>query len=701
MAGVNESANSLRWLLDRIGAPLDVSWCAIRDRMRAPQGQSVLLTTDWIADPWLVKGIEPAKFSSLAAPLYQPPDAVDAWPDFGVATTFSKLPLSLIPTRHAAVDDLMAQAQTVGDSSELAVREFSASQERVASHGDAHMIFGDHVRSWILAAVGSLLRGVAFAPAGIDPDALAEQVVARVGAPLRFPLPPPWALSNPFGDRHLELLLNLTLEADGSFTPMDPLDLRTGQGLPWQMAWRWLSCDVPAPLARDAVRLAARMLRHPGLLQGLAHALTASGPELRTLATAVLRRWTLSLRAMAWAEHALDQSWEVVRPADIVSFAFSATKPEWPRRLLAISHRSFEVKPKLRSMAVWKSARCAIDATYLPSWETNTGMIWGLFAATPALVRVRSAAYEDSLWCRREAEMIEHLRDRADFLRGRHVVDVELDQLAVLDAWEATARGAPRTGLAVTRAEFPAMGLNVWSPRPAAAFDLTVMRAAGALRAMCLLIGDAQIVNDLVGTLRLLGDLPVPLAPTNHPAAWRAYAAIFRDLDALTNTPPAEPCAIRLPENYGPEDSGRDAAIFKFIPDLSSGTPQLGDVLVAVEFLRTTWPLMVEQRLGRFLVLNLKGLTHAQWQTDPALSLHRGLAALRGLPVPLWFLQTPDQALSDWGLLGDPPILTEHVDAQFGWMFEAHPEAKAWRAGYPDDCGLALSPALRELHRLP
>ena len=116
---------------------------------------------------------------------------------------------------------------------------------------------------------------------------------------------------------------------------------------------------------------------------------------------------------MVWAEHALGQSWDAVRPADIVCLAFSATKPEWLRRLLAISHRSFEVKPQLRQMGVWKSARCAIDATYVPSWETNTGMIWGLFAATPALVRVRTFAYEASVWCRREAEMIEHLRAHA------------------------------------------------------------------------------------------------------------------------------------------------------------------------------------------------------------------------------------------------------------------------------------------------
>jgi hypothetical protein len=108
---------------------------------------------------------------------------------------------------------------------------------------------------------------------------------------------------------------------------------------------------------------------------------------------------------------------------------------------------------------------------------------------------------------------------------------------------------------------------------------------------------------------------------------------------------------------------------------------------------------MVDQGWGRFLVLNLQGLTYQQWQKDPAWSLHRGLAALRGLPVPLWFLQRADQGLSDWGLLGDPPILTEHVDAQFGWMLEAHPDASEWRARYPDDSGLEVSPALRQLHQ--
>jgi hypothetical protein len=125
----------------------------------------------------------------------------------------------------------------------------------------------------------------------------------------------------------------------------------------------------------------------------------------------------------------------------------------------------------------------------------------------------------------------------------------------------------------------------------------------------------------------------------------------------------------------------------------------LGDILVAIEFFRTVWPVTVSQRLGRFLVLNLQGLSYQQWKEDPSWSLHRGLAALRGLPVPLWFMQRADQGVSDWGLLGDPPILTEHVDAQFGWMLEARADAAEWRAQYPNDSGLELSAALRALHQ--
>jgi hypothetical protein len=404
---------------------------------------------------------------------------------------------------------------------------------------------------------------------------------------------------------------------------------------------------------------------------------------------------------MAWAEHALDLPWEVVRSADIACFAFSATKPEWPRRLIAISHRSAEVKPQLRSMQVWQSSRCAIDATYIPSWETNTGMIWGLFAASPAVVRVRTPGYAASIWCRREAEMVDHLVNRADYFANRLAGDLEPAQLGLLDEWETIARGAPRDALARIQADFPATGLTVWSPRPAPPWTLAIMRAAGALRALSAYVGNSMMVNRLVGELVQHGDFtPVP-PPTNHPGGWRAYANIFLQVAATAKPSPADPFWLRLPESYSDDDLAHDRQITEFIPDLRSGTPQLGDVLVAVEFLRTVWPIMVDQHRGRFLILNLKGLSHQQWLEDPEWSLHRGLSVLRGLPVPLWFLQQAGQHLSDWELPGDPPILTEHLEAQFGWMLEASPVEAEWRARYPDDSGLDMSPSLRRLHGAP
>jgi hypothetical protein len=326
-------------------------------------------------------------------------------------------------------------------------------------------------------------------------------------------------------------------------------------------------------------------------------------------------------------------------------------------------------------------------------------MIWGLFAATPALVLVRTPSYLASVWCRREAEMIGHLREGADYFGGRCATDVELDQLPALDEWETTVRGKPRDAFAAIQPEFPAFGLTVWSPRPAPLWELAVLRAAGALRAMSAFIGDAAIVNKVVDELRLRGDFPLPPAPTNHPGAWRSYAAIFQSIAALTDAAPTEPYPLRLPDAYSSDDVARDRALTTLIPDLRSGSPNLDDVLVAIEFLRTIWPVMVNQGRGRFLILNLQGLSYQQWTEDPSWSLHRGLAALRGLPVPLWFLQLADQGLSDWGFVGDPPILTEHVDAQFGWMLETHPDAAEWRARYPDDSGLDVSAALRALHQ--
>jgi hypothetical protein len=286
MAAPNESAVSLRWLLDDLAAPLEAAWIDIRDRMRMPIEQDVVFAVDWISDPWIAKGVQPADWLPTAKPMWDPPDQVDAWPDFGVGTALTGGPLEIRRTRDETLNAIISTVTTdVDDGTNAAIEDFMASQRLVSYHGDEHMVFGDQVRAWILACIGSLLRGLAFNPPDTDPESVAEAVMLRVGIPFQMRLPETWVLANKFGDRHLELLLNLTVQADGELAPLDPADLRVGQGVPWQQAWGWLSKDVPAERSLVAIQLAARLLRNTGLRLGLRRAVTCTDPDLRTLAT--------------------------------------------------------------------------------------------------------------------------------------------------------------------------------------------------------------------------------------------------------------------------------------------------------------------------------------------------------------------------------------------------------------------------------
>src|SRR3954447_15402456 len=56
----------------------DEAWQDVRDRMRIPNEQTIISAVDWISDPWIAKGIEVAGFLPTAAPIWKPPDQVDA-----------------------------------------------------------------------------------------------------------------------------------------------------------------------------------------------------------------------------------------------------------------------------------------------------------------------------------------------------------------------------------------------------------------------------------------------------------------------------------------------------------------------------------------------------------------------------------------------------------------------------------------------
>jgi hypothetical protein len=551
------------------------------------------------------------------------------------------------------------------------------------------MVFGEHVRAWLSTALGHLLKAILLTPWD-GTNKLFTGAISRLQFPLQVQLPGSWA--NDFEDRRLELLYNLTVNEQGDL--VRPLGMRVGQGEAWREHWGWLSHDVTPASALQAVRLAAHLMRSPSLLLALAQGFSTNERYLQLVSLAVFRRWLLTLKTMTWLEAALQHSWEFARPQDLCCFAFNATKPEWPRRVLAISHRSADIKPILIEMKLWQSSRCAIDANYAPSWETNTGMMWGLFSAVPVIARIDSPGYRDSIWCRREKEITDYLAEGCDFRSDRWLLDVPDTQLRGLDAvsvsWTANDDNVSR-GLPLT--SFPPL-CCVWSPGPLPGWEVKLLRAAGALRVMSVFLSDPGLVNQVADHL-YTGHLLPPPAPTNNPNGWEAYASIFADLRSiLPNLPDRLP--IHLPANYSPDDQLVDNLLSERIPDLSTATYDVRDVLVALEWLRTEWPMMVEERRGDFTMINCQELTEELWTQRIELSLLRGLTSVR-TPGPIWFLQRAGQTVENWPLVGERPIFTEHVSNQFRWLLEISLDRHDAQSRYPVDSGLELAPELIEL----
>jgi hypothetical protein len=155
--------------------------------------------------------------------------------------------------------------------------------------------------------------------------------------------------------------------------------------------------------------------------------------------------------------------------------------------------------------------------------------------------------------------------------------------------------------------------------------------------------------------------------------------------------------AVRLPDSYNDSERELDLRMSERIPDLQTGSPSLGDVLVAMEWLRVEYPQFVERRRGDFLAINCQRLSKETWESREEVSLYRGLAAMRArLPVPLWIIQQADQEVEFWPLIGDVPIFTEHVSAQFVWMLEGAFDRGEAQRRYPEDSGLILSAPLAE-----
>ena len=110
-----------------------------------------------------------------------------------------------------------------------------------------------------------------------------------------------------------------------------------------------------------------------------------------------------------------------------------------------------------------------------------------------------------------------------------------------------------------------------------------------------------EAVNKLA--LRIQGGLEPTrvVAPSNNPGQWRAYGEIFRDAAETSGVAPGE-LALQLPSEYGVPERERDLRLGAFIPDLGTGSPALGDVLVAMEWLCVEFLQYLDRRRGDFLV---------------------------------------------------------------------------------------------------
>src|SRR5262249_2483667 len=323
--------------------------------------------------------------------------------------------------------------------------------------------------------------------------------------------------------------------------------------------------------AIDAVRLAARLMICPPVLVFLKTMLQGAQDDIspldRLLTLVILRRLALQLQVMSWFEHALQRSFAHARVEDLASFAFSALRPPWPRRLLALSHRSRDLKPALMNLHAWGNFRFSIDAMFAPHWETNVGTVWGLFSAVPGLIRIRSANYDESVWCRREREILDYLCEQDDFLRGRHVIELDETHLPLLDA-QIPPAGA-ETATVIKGGQFPPF-THVFIVYPFDAWECKLLACVAVTRQLFYISRSA--VNTAVVCHQLAqGNLPSCPPLTNHPDGWASIAQLFHSFQQeWSEDPNVFPMAIDE-QQYTEEDIARDRASAHALINLSDG----------------------------------------------------------------------------------------------------------------------------------
>lgn len=685
---VNAPASAWAWLEHRLLLSEDEAphqlvggWSQLRSAVNgASPGTSV---GDWPSDFWV--GRTQRWVGPVLVPVWDIPERIDGWPGLA-AESFIDRGLSLAASNGVAFAERLdaSVGPGLGQVDPGEVQKLLAQPTTADDAAVREQIF-----AWLHAAFGAALVGPVIAGLADErsADLLSELIVQRITQAGSL------GMHRSF-DYGCEYLYN----AEVAGRELKGKVLRHGQGGSWQEFWNAVSAPLTTEATAAAVDRASRVLASETLLAGLTHSFEVGDESTRNRALCVTRRWLLTAKLLAWLSDALRHQWTDIRPRDLTCFAFAALSPNWPRPVAAISHRSRDCKPILAQLHMWDSPFVAVDSSFIPAWETNTGMIWSLFASTPLLLRIRSEYYSESIWCRREAEIIDYLADRSDFLEGRLVGDVSVDRLAELDGALFSPGGATASSPPIP---LPAPGHSFPVPSPVlmcdfpAPLDLDVLRAAAALRLIASQMADPFMANGVAyqaaRDYRRLAIAP----PTNNPGGWADYQRVFRALGAREgdgDTQGILPLPILLPHDYGNKDVLLDRWYADRVPDLSDGRLDLMDILAALEWSRTVQRWFIDSGLGDMTCVDVSELTDNDWATAPDISLGRGMLSLRELS-PTWIKQEAGQQADLWADFPNYPIFTQYLPGQFSWMLPTyvHP---AWRLFYLLNGGFEFSDSL-------
>lgn len=651
-----------RTAVRRIDPELWESWWQWLDR-KFGDDTTILWTEPWPHDYWVAHGVQHA-IEGVPLPLaYQTwshRGALDDWPLFG-ATEWDLFPPGVSrSTSSAALDDVLAQAGPLEYDREYSLAQLISLSDELqrtsTEEASQARLQSQFIRAWLSSIVGNTFSSMFRAPS-TDADLLYHVTIRRVDQ----------AMGAFEQTHHLRMDLAEAIETFYCATWPDGLPIKVptqqGQSLEWRDHWFWLTRELEPERLREAVGIVARLLVCPPIMDAIGYLISRDRP-VSALGLCVLRRCALGLRTLAWLEAAATHRWRDVRLADVATFAFAAIAPWWPRPSLALSHRSGDTKPQLMKLGLWRAPDVAIDAMTVPTGESNTGMVWRLFAATPAIARVRSETYTASLWCRREVELTQYLLDHSDFLRGRIVADVSVQQTISVD------RAMSSRNLLPDRSEqnqplFPpsTLVLDVPSYPP---LIIGVLAAVCTLRLLRTHYGDTGVANRIAD--ELVAGRPVDLPPpTNHPQGWIIHYAAFAVLGRYSRR---HKSPVRLSRRYPRAEAALDMTeIAEQVPDLTQAQAGGVDILAALEWNREIRRWFSEHWGSRRTVIDCRRFDVSGWSDDPRHAVKRGMLQLRSEALT-FVMQVAGQSVDSWPGLGynDPPILTVHLPDQHSWI---------------------------------